>query len=599
MKINKLTFLTVLLFLTALLSSCTNKVDVLVVGGGASGISAGIQAARMGSKTLIVEETPWLGGMLTSAGVSAIDGNYRLRGGLFGEFTDSLAAHYGGYDKLWTGWVSNILFEPRVGAEIFDAMTEAEPNLTVRHGAYFTSAKKLKKGWEVGFSDGYKARCKVLIDGTELGDVAKACGVAYHIGFDPKSYTGEDMALEKGNDIVQDMTMVMTIKDYGPNADMTVARPENYDSLNYVNCCKNPLNTPVFEKNQQLWSPQMMLSYGLLPGGEMMINWPVEANDFYANIIDMNRQQRDSVINIAKERTLGFLYFLQTGLGYHNLGLADDEYPSEDRLAFYPYYRESRRIEGEHLFILDEARERYSTKAMRSGIAVGDYPVDHHHFANPHWAELPKMIFAPIPSFTTPAGVLVPLGVEDLIVAEKSISVSNLMNGATRLQPVVMELGQAAGTLASLAVRDNCPVREVSVRSLQKKLLASGAYLQPWLDLKPGDEGFEAVQRVSSTGILRGEGRNVHWSNESWMRTGDPLLWDELYLDEYYAVPHNSSKEAVTAGEFAELISKLAKVDFTTAYAEDQQISRLDAAIAIDEVLKPFDREIGWDGELL
>ena len=77
-----------------LLSSC-NSYDVLIVGGGASGTMAGIQAARMGSKTMIAEENCWIGGMLTSAGVSAIDGNYKLRGGLFREFTDALAEHYG------------------------------------------------------------------------------------------------------------------------------------------------------------------------------------------------------------------------------------------------------------------------------------------------------------------------------------------------------------------------------------------------------------------------------------------------------------------------------------------------------------------------
>ena len=46
--------------------------DVLIVGGGASGTAAGIQASRLDSKTLIVEEFEWLGGALTSAGVSWI-----------------------------------------------------------------------------------------------------------------------------------------------------------------------------------------------------------------------------------------------------------------------------------------------------------------------------------------------------------------------------------------------------------------------------------------------------------------------------------------------------------------------------------------------
>ena len=63
--------------------SCTKTYDVVVVGGGTGGTAAAIEAARNGASVLVVEESPWLGGMLTSAGVSAIDGNYRLRGGIF------------------------------------------------------------------------------------------------------------------------------------------------------------------------------------------------------------------------------------------------------------------------------------------------------------------------------------------------------------------------------------------------------------------------------------------------------------------------------------------------------------------------------------
>lgn len=65
------------LFLVVSYSSCMHseedKVDVLIIGGGASGVTSGIQSARMGANTLILEESTWLGGMLTSAGVSAVD----------------------------------------------------------------------------------------------------------------------------------------------------------------------------------------------------------------------------------------------------------------------------------------------------------------------------------------------------------------------------------------------------------------------------------------------------------------------------------------------------------------------------------------------
>ena len=71
----------VIIILFFLFVSCndSSEYDVVIVGGGAGGTSAAIQSARNGAKTLLIEETNWLGGMLTSAGVSAIDGNYKDR----------------------------------------------------------------------------------------------------------------------------------------------------------------------------------------------------------------------------------------------------------------------------------------------------------------------------------------------------------------------------------------------------------------------------------------------------------------------------------------------------------------------------------------
>ena len=78
MQLNK-----ILILITIILFSCDdyNEYDVIVVGGGAGGTSAAIQSARNGTKTLLIEKTNWLGGMLTSAGVRAIDGNYNLPSG--------------------------------------------------------------------------------------------------------------------------------------------------------------------------------------------------------------------------------------------------------------------------------------------------------------------------------------------------------------------------------------------------------------------------------------------------------------------------------------------------------------------------------------
>jgi glycine/D-amino acid oxidase-like deaminating enzyme len=87
----------------------SSDIPIIIIGGGASGISAGIHSSRSGIKTLIVEEYQWLGGMLTSAGVSAFDGNHKIAGGIWKEFRDSLYRHYGGPKAVETGWVSNTL----------------------------------------------------------------------------------------------------------------------------------------------------------------------------------------------------------------------------------------------------------------------------------------------------------------------------------------------------------------------------------------------------------------------------------------------------------------------------------------------------------
>ena len=117
MRFTGLKYLQLLACLGLFACGSAESYDVVIVGGGASGTAAGLQAARMGARTLIVEEFDWLGGMLTSAGVSATDGNYRLRGGIWDEFRTELARHYGCDSALMTGWVSNVLFEPSVGRD--------------------------------------------------------------------------------------------------------------------------------------------------------------------------------------------------------------------------------------------------------------------------------------------------------------------------------------------------------------------------------------------------------------------------------------------------------------------------------------------------
>ena len=567
--------------------SCERSFDVAIVGAGAGGCAAALQAARSGASVLLLEEGPWVGGMLTSAGVSAIDGNYRLRGGIFGEFCDSLAARYGGYEALRTGWVSNILFEPQVGEAVLGNMLAGEKNICLLRNTPLLSARRERRffrkdgNWRLDCGAG-KYRVRILVDCTELGDVAAALGLPYDLGMDSSRDMGEDVAPEEANDIIQDLTYVITARFY--DRDMTISRPEGYDASLYEGC--NPGGTDA------------MLSYGLLPGGDVMLNWPINGNDAYMNLVEAGKEERDSLLEEAKRISLGYLYYIQTELGHPELGIAEGVYPSADGLPLIPYHRESRRIHGRARFTVNDVFDPYRNNLYRTSVAVGDYPVDHHHRRYPCPDSLPDLHFYPVPSFSVPAGVLVPgenplQGDEDystLLVAEKSVSVSNIVNGATRLQPVVMGLGQAAGAMAALSAAAG---REATVRELQDELLEASCYLMPYQELTPYDEGFASVQRVGLTGILRGRGESIGWQNRTLFRPDDPLLLRDLYLEEYYGREYVDSDRVVTLFELCRLLG------VESPEALDRPLTRIDAAILIDTLADPFhSRNIDWTGSL-
>jgi hypothetical protein len=82
------------------------------------------------------------------------------------------------------------------------------------------------------------------------------------------------------------------------------------------------------------------------------------------------------------------------------------------------------------------------------------------------------------------------------------------------LQPVVLLTGQAAGVLAAKSVKEKKKIRDVSVRSVQEELLKLKCYLMPFVDVKPDDLHWEAIQKVGVTGILKGVGKSEGWANK-------------------------------------------------------------------------------------
>ena len=599
---------------TIFLFSCTKpKYDVIIVGGGASGITSAIQSSRLGSKTLLIEKTDWLGGMLTSAGVSAMDGNYNMPSGFIKEFRDSLVSYYGSLESLKTGWVSNIMFEPSVGNKILNSIAQSENNLDIIFNSSVKEIYSKNDKWELTVdinSDLQKFESKILIDATELGDLIPKLDIPYSIGMDSNTQFSEKIAPSKSNNIIQDLTYVMILKDYGK--DVTIEKPLNYDREEFL--CSYDSNE-CFKSDLKLWPKESLISYGTLPNGKVMINWPIYGNDYYVNSVDMNENERTFHYEKAKQKSLKFLYFIQTELNYNTLSIDKDEFLTKDGFPKIPYHRESRRIKGKVTLNLNDIKDPYSQKnsIYKTGIAVGDYPVDHHHNAHPKYNELPKLDFYPVPSYSVPLGSLIPENSNNFIVIEKSISVSNLVNGTTRLQPVVMQIGQAAAILAYLAISKNKNIDEVSIREVQIEILKNKGYIQPFVDVNSDHPNFLSYQKIGACGILRGEGVNIGWENKTLFYPEVELNIDDIDFSNYNSYRKYPFPKSLTITNILDWVIQVnpkQKLKYNSEiFLEglgldkndlNRVIKRGEFSVIIDKLLDPFSNfDIDFNGEII
>ena len=501
---------------------------VLVVGGSTGGIAAGLQSARMGVPTVIVEQTGWLGGMLTAAGVSCTDGNADLHSGIWEDFRQALYQHYH-TKNLSTGWVSETCFEPHVGDSIFKAWAAKEKMLQVKYHWYFEQVLKVKSKitgarFKNRQGDILEVSASITIDATDLGDVFASAGAGYDLGTEDYEQSSEKIAPGRSS-IIQDLTWAATLQDYGKEADKTIPMPEGYDATKYYCSTSDaPCDGKPYAANTQkvLDYGRLRVSKNQLP--KYMLNWPAHGNDYYLNVAEMKPLEREIEFRKAKNETLGFIYFLQTTLHQKNIGLADDEL--DHGIAFMPYNREGRRVKGLVRFNIEHIQHPYAYELYRTGISVGDYPVDHHHTKYP--GKVPPIPFPPVPSFNIPLGALIPQNIDGLIVCEKGISVSNIANGTTRLQPVVLLTGQAAGVLAAMSFKTKLSPSNTNMRQVQMALLRNKCYLMPFIDVTKDDPAWEAVQMVGLEGLIKGVGKSQGWANKTFFYPDSLMLQSEL-----------------------------------------------------------------------
>ena len=102
---------------------------------------------------------------------------------------------------------------------------------------------------------------------------------------------------------------------------------------------------------------------------------------------------------------------------------------------------------------------------------------------------------------------------------------------------------------------------------------------------------------------MRGYGKPVGWANETWFSVYEPARLCDLYLDEYYGIPHVDDQTPLTGSMLAEIISGIKGRASTGSTrktgSEDKVLTRLEAARIIDAELHPFESvDVDWTGRL-
>jgi FAD dependent oxidoreductase len=481
------------------------KTDVLIVGGGAGGTAAAIQAARRGVQVTLVSEFSWLGGMLTAAGVPAPDGNELLafQAGIWGALIRELRRRSS--QGLDHAWVSFFTYDPRVGAAIFADWVKGLPNLRwISRQTPLEVGRVGNRITSVRFAD-FLIRAEIILDGTELGDLLALAEVPHRWGWEWRSQWDEPSAPVQHNAMtekypVQAPTWVVMLQDFGAGAIAPVIAGGDPCGI-----CE-AARSEAFAGVEEGYGWEQLLNYGRLPDHRFMLNWPQQGNDYGANLgrLIESEASRQEFLREAYEHSQSFARFLQNQMG-RRYGLAADIFPVGEGLgggafALHPYYRESRRVKGLTIAIEQDILpiSGGSVAALPidpaqgcDAIALGNYAND-HHYPGYDFPLAPKSIrwggrWTGTP-FTLPYRCLVPEAIEGLLVCEKNISVSHIANGATRLQPVVLGIGQAAGMAAALCVEKKCQPRDLSVRALQAALLEDAiapAVIIPLFNLPP------------------------------------------------------------------------------------------------------------------
>ena len=416
------------------------EVDVLVVGGGTSGCSAAIAAARMGAQVLLVERYAFLGGTATAAMVGCFCGVYTcgptsthqlLVGGIGKEAMERLEAVGGGFKYRHRFQVDHQLFKLVLDRWLIEAGVELLFQTIVVESLVSDGAIR---GVIVEHKGGREAiLARLVIDASGDGDVAALAGAPFEKGD------------EEGR--LQAPTMVFDMGGVDVKRAMEFPEPQIRSLLTEV--------TAAGEFN----FPRLSGSFSPIPQpGKVHVNMSrvagVDGTDPWS-LTAGHLEGRRQVDQFAK-------FLVKYVPGFETARI--------DAVAAQIGIRETRRIMGEYVLTREDVLGAHK---FNDAICRSSWPIeDHSQGKDTIRLHLPDDDY-----YQVPYRCLVPLEIDNLLTAGRCISATHDGQASVRVMGPAMVMGQAAGTAAALCLQRGELPRKLDSDILRQSLLSNKALL--------------------------------------------------------------------------------------------------------------------------
>jgi hypothetical protein len=424
-----------------------DSVDVLVCGGGSSGIFAALASAWHGADTFLVEQAGFFGGTATAYLVNPIP-EMMGKGGLIQEFMDRMAER-GGYIKHDPSEVKyDFSLANTYDVEIFkfvaqEMLEEAGVKMLLHTFAVKPIVENnVIRGVIIENKSGRQAiLAKRVIDCTGDGDIAARSGAPYEKG-------------RKKDGLMPSVSLLFHLHNEEPLEELPATPLGGIFLL-----------SPVIKKTARRAKIKYKLPYDVA----FLVPMPVSQRRFLVNLAHVKGIDGTK----AEDLTRAHIILRKQIMEATNV-LRYNPYFSSTYVAAtgtHIYVRETRRINGEYYLTEKDAVEG---KHFEDAITSCRYMIDVHPLDKTETGRYEN--HSP---FDIPYRSLVPLKIDNLLMAGRCISSDRYAQSALRIGGTCMSTGEAAGTAAALSLEEDISPRKLNGEHVREILEKRGVNIRP------------------------------------------------------------------------------------------------------------------------